>query len=240
MSNASANGDGGRSKPARLYSLPSIVITVAVCLWLSGCGATDAEAGLREAAERGDSDAVSRVLATGVNVNAAGKNGDTALHIAAMWGHADCVESLLAAGAEVDVKNGEGWTPLHRVRVPKVTKQLLAKGADPSVVDNRGATPLHVAMEIPMIANEADGDPQALRQSMMLLIQSGADINARDSRGRTPLHLAAMFGRTEDASFLCVLGADLTIEDSQGETPLDTAVAFGHREVLEVLRSEHD
>jgi ankyrin repeat protein len=69
------------------------------------------------------SEAVQIALAAGVDVNAAGSNGDTALHAAATTagGLPAVIRLLAAAGARTDVKNKAGRTPLEaaeRAREP--------------------------------------------------------------------------------------------------------------------------
>ena len=68
------------------------------------------------AAARGDLPGVECNLRDeGADVNAAGEDGQTALHWAAYGGHLEMAELLLAAGADVNAENDAGRTPLHRV-----------------------------------------------------------------------------------------------------------------------------
>ena len=56
--------------------------------------------------------AVLLCLETGADVNAADKNGETAMHGAAFRGANAIVQVLADRGARFDVENREGWTPL--------------------------------------------------------------------------------------------------------------------------------
>ena len=68
------------------------------------------------AAARGDLPGVECNLRDeGADVNAAGEDGQTALHWAAYGGRLEMAELLLAAGADVNAKNDAGRTPLYRV-----------------------------------------------------------------------------------------------------------------------------
>ena len=68
------------------------------------------------AAARGDLAGVECNLRDeGADVNAAGEDGQTALHWAAYGGRLEMAELLLAAGADVNAKNDAGRTPLYRV-----------------------------------------------------------------------------------------------------------------------------
>ena len=61
---------------------------------------TTTDAGLIEAARKGETAEVKALLANGADVNAPGQNGMTALFYAALGGHTDIVELLKKAGAK--------------------------------------------------------------------------------------------------------------------------------------------
>jgi hypothetical protein len=62
---------------------------------------------LQTAAGRGHAEIVQLLLEGGANVNAADKQGRTALHWAALRGHADCAKVLLDAGADPGLRTKE-------------------------------------------------------------------------------------------------------------------------------------
>ncbi|WP_257264030.1 ankyrin repeat domain-containing protein, partial [Endozoicomonas sp. ONNA2] len=49
----------------------------------------------------------------GVEVNAAKKSGETALHLAVYKGNVVCLKQLIAKGAKVNASNKNGETALH-------------------------------------------------------------------------------------------------------------------------------
>ena len=72
----------------------------------------DLELELRHAAEHGTVATIDRLLAGGVDVDAANCAGNTALHYAAWYGRTAAIEALLAAGADPRARNRYGATPL--------------------------------------------------------------------------------------------------------------------------------
>lgn len=70
-------------------------------------------AGIHELAGQDDIEAISELLASGVDVNARDDEGCTALHFAADRGAAGAAQLLLSAGADVNAQDGDGQTPLH-------------------------------------------------------------------------------------------------------------------------------
>jgi ribosomal protein L40E len=73
---------------------------------------TSFEAWLLEAAKKGQADVVGRLLENGVNANAKGSDGTTALMFAAGMGHLAVVRLLLKHGADVRSVNDQGITAL--------------------------------------------------------------------------------------------------------------------------------
>ncbi len=158
-----------------------------------------------DAAQRGDLDAVRRLLREGADVNAPQGDGMTALHWAAERGDASLCEVLLYAGARVDAGTRIGhYTPLHlaaRAASEAVLGLLLRAGSDPNAVTtNSGAAPLHLAA--------ASGD----RSVIAALIEGGADVNGRERVwGQTPLIFAAAANRIAAIEALLDAGADPSI-----------------------------
>lgn len=119
-----------------------------------------AEAQLRDAAERGDFDAVADLVSgPNIDVSLPDSKQRTALHLAAVKGHAGIVQLLLLQGASHASKDFNGNTPLHLAvigaHVP-VCLILLQHGASPTVHDNGGRTPLaHAEGRIRMLQARA-------------------------------------------------------------------------------------
>ena len=59
--------------------------------------------------------AVAAALEQGADVNAANRNGDTALHAAALLGYDSVIRQLVKAGARADIKNARGLTALGQI-----------------------------------------------------------------------------------------------------------------------------
>ena len=163
------------------------------------------ESPVADAAQRGDLDAVRRLLREGADVNAPQGDGMTALHWAAERGDASLCEVLLYAGARVDAGTRIGhYTPLHlaaRGTHEAVAVLLLRAGSDPNAVTtNSAAAPLHLAA--------ASGDPGVIAA----LVEGGADVDGREGAwGQTPLIFAAAANRIEAIEALLAAGADPAI-----------------------------
>lgn len=122
---------------------------------------------LREAARRGDGDAVQCSLDMGARVDGQDGRGWAALHRAAFKGHLQVVELLLAAGADVGLKDLEGHSPLHcavEAGQVEVVRRLLAAGADSEAVNGRGTSALGMArhLHLPAVLRVMEGDKQVL------------------------------------------------------------------------------
>jgi len=102
-----------------------------------------------EAAEAGDLPQLTTLLAQGGDVNARGKNGNSALAFACANGHADCCSLLLRKGANVNQLSDWGNTPLHAAcwaESIKCIRQLLSAKAHIDFQSSSGPTPLHMAV----------------------------------------------------------------------------------------------
>ncbi|MCU0305484.1 MAG: ankyrin repeat domain-containing protein [Thermoanaerobaculales bacterium] len=163
-----------------------------------------------EAARRGDSNAVHRLIeADPAVVGTRDAAGDTALYWAGLRGHWRIVAELVAAGAPVNAAGGDGGTPLHGVchhDRADIAALLLDAGADPGIADRSGRTPLHVAARR---GNTAVAS---------LLVERGADLAATTQEGWTPLHVAAMSRHPELVELLLGLGADPAALDQEGRS----------------------
>ena len=168
----------------------------------AGSAAPDADSPVADAAQRGDLEAVRRLLREGADVNAPQGDGMTALHWAAERGDESLCEVLLYAGARVDAGTRIGhYTPLHlaaRAANEAVLGRLLRAGSDPNALTtNSGAAPLHLAA--------ASGDPGVIAA----LVEGGADVNGREGAwGQTPLIFAAANNRVAAIEVLLRAGAD--------------------------------
>ena len=124
----------------------------------------------------------------GVNIDAADKEGKTALMAAAAGNKTSAVKALLDHGADIEARDKEGKTALMQVNRSfwrtkdkdsvKTMKVLLDHGADIEARDKYERTPL--------ILYSDRGDFRSVR----ILVERGADINAKDQFGGTALYEA--------------------------------------------------
>lgn len=102
---------------------------------------------LMRAALIGRADAITDLLARGLDPNARDQYGRTALMEAAYGGHAEAVEALLRQGADVNAKDPAGWTALMEAASKSrccAVRTLLAYGADAAAACKNGWTALKV------------------------------------------------------------------------------------------------
>jgi hypothetical protein len=114
---------------------------------------------LRQAAERADLRAVETLRARGARIDAADRQGRTAVMRAAMAGRASTLRILLRAGGSPHgVERSTGNTPLIWAVLtgnPVSVKALLACGARPNVKNRAGETALTLALRREVGSEEA-------------------------------------------------------------------------------------
>merc|ERR1719412_3055461 len=114
----------------------------------SSLKASIAERKMRLAAGTNNNEQIERLLANGINPNAADEHKRTALHISASKGYAKCVDILLQSGANPNLKDLLGNTPLHLAACTnhiEVVTLLLRAGTNVGTLDNNGRTPVQLA-----------------------------------------------------------------------------------------------
>jgi len=115
-------------KVVKALSILSAVL-VMVAFTIFGC----ASASFYELAQRGDWIEVQNLIDKGVDVNAKGNDGKTALMHAVEQGNKEIVQALIVKGADVNAKGNDGKTALmHAVEQgnKEIVQALIAKGAD--------------------------------------------------------------------------------------------------------------
>ena len=168
---------------------------------------------LVDAAKRGDGHAVHRLIADGVDLDARGPMGYTALHWAGIRGHWEIFSELVEAGAPVNAVGSDGGTPLHWTchhDRPDMVVLLLDAGAEINVSNRWGRTPLHVAARRGCVGVTG------------VLLENGADIDAITGEGWTPLHVAYRSDHPPVVQLLQAAGADPTRLDGEGVTASDS------------------
>ena len=199
--------------------MKQLLITIAA-LVLVGCGPSEVELSLIEAARKGNIEAVKKHIANGkqdffnsIDVNAADVLDKTALHYAAAWGRIQIAELLIANGADVNTKSVTGRTPLdiaNKNNKSKIADLLRCHGGKHGTI--HGAA--------------LDGDIEAVNE----FLAAATNVNVKGVFGQTPLHFAA---DKEIAELLIAKGADVNAKDQDDETPLDWAI---HSKIADLLR----
>ena len=131
--------------------MKQLLITIAAVV-LVGCGPPPPDISIREAASKGNIEAVKQHLAAGTDVDEkGGMLGYTPLQEASIKGHKEVAELLIAKGANVNGKNDFGVTPLHYAADyghREIIELLIAKGANVNAHMTGGSTPLDRAEEV--------------------------------------------------------------------------------------------
>ncbi|UXI68531.1 ankyrin repeat domain-containing protein [Tahibacter amnicola] len=175
-------------------------------------------ADLVSAATQGDRDAVRKLLALKLPIEATDGQGATALLRACGQGHRDLVDDLLKAGADPNHAATSGATCLSAAisaRREAVVACLVGHGVDVNARLPGGTTALMIASAL--------GFPELVLQ----LLQAGADPQLADDSGATALHAAVQYGFAQPAQraagvleTLLRAGAAPNARNGKGQTPL--------------------
>ena len=189
--------------------MKQILFTTIATVGLVGCGNSEANQALLDAAKFGDIEAAQEAIEDGADVNAI-VNERTPFSAATWKGQTEIVKLLIAEGADVNTKDERRETPLHwavEYGHTEIAELLMAKDADVNAKDMHSKTPLHWAAR------------KGSTQFIELLIAKGANVNAKDSieqkffqatlpsKERTPLDLATLHKQQQVADLLRKHGA---------------------------------
>ena len=215
----------GRVKNRFVGKLPRLCLPP--ILALTTLAAIGGDLRLTEAVKHSDIGAISKLIQTGADVNAAEIDGTTALHWAVSRDDLKAVDLLLTAGANVKALNRYGVSPLmiacNDAGAP-VVGRLLKAGADPNSASPEGETALMCAAR----AGKVD--------VIKALYTAGADVNSKESwHGQTALMWAAAEDYSPAIALLKELGADVNARSDGGFTALLFAVRDGRMEAVQTL-----
>ncbi len=229
---------------------------------LAGLALTVSASPWSDAIRRGDLETLHALAGTGLDVDARGHRGKTALMLAASRNDVALLGRLLALGAHPDRRNDAGGTALMYAAQyghETAARTLLDAGAGVDLVAAKGWTALMVAVlkdhrsvVALLIARGADPDVADMHgwSPLMRALEAGHLALARDlvesararvdvaaASGLTALHLAALRGQVDVTRLLLDRGADAAARDGEGNTPLAVAEREGHAEVAALLRA---
>ena len=172
-----------------------------------------------------NADAVSRMLAAGLDPNQLDPHGQPAL-ILALQGESLKVAKVLwdAKGIDIDVRNRVGETPLMMAALKAEVDAAGALVAHGAAVQKDGWSPLHYA---------ATGGSAAI---VNLLLAKGAALEARSPNGTTPLMMAARYGNEEAVDALLAAGADRTSKNDLGMDASAFAASAGREKLAARLK----
>lgn len=209
--------DQGAEWPDTSAAAETAVGTVAEAGFLS-----EAQKELYAAIRRNDLTAVSRMLATDIDISVTDSFGESPLMYAALHAGPEIVKGLLDYGADPNEANHAGATALMRATANRASVRILiGSGARVDARSERGRTALLIAARRP-------GSRPVVRD----LIRSGANPNAKDVRGVTPLMEAARAGDTQSMRELIKAGARINETRNNGRTALMAAVRSRRQEAV--------
>lgn len=139
---------------------------------------------LHEAAEFGNVELVTSLLASNADVNAHGINGWTPLHRVVMVGNTNMAALLIKHKADVNARGDNGETPIYRaIGSAGMIKLLLANGADINAEDKWHNT---------VLSGAVGGALNIGADIIPLLLTNGANAVVLGLDGETPLYQAVL------------------------------------------------
>lgn len=166
---------------------------------------------LAEAAGKGKTSVIDKLINEGVDVNARGTENATAL----FWSMRNerGFNYLLAKGADPNVVFGDGGSVMHwaaRKQNCSMLASALKHGGNPNLSAGLfGGSPAFATITV----GKENGIPECLK----MLLSNNADLEFRDERGKTLLLFSAGLARFDIALFLLDKGADPTVADIDGK-----------------------
>jgi ankyrin repeat protein len=178
-----------------------------------------------------------RLISLGAVVNAATKDGLTALHVACQKAQIDIVRSLLEQGADIYARSNQGHVVDIACRCSNLEMLQL-------LIDRLDATRLSCSRALRLVCRRRD-----CRFVRILLDYHLPDIHSLDERGQGPLHYvfpdstnrsyasSRYYKDTvpETAQLLLKYGANVHVADAEGTTALHQACKMGDVETVQLL-----
>ncbi|KAH0559956.1 hypothetical protein GP486_003522 [Trichoglossum hirsutum] len=183
------------------------------------------------AARNGHAGIVKFLLERGVDPNAAGDNGVTALHESAIGGFDSTVLLLLEHGADIKAKTRDQETPIY------LSSKHGHESTSRILMEKFGSFKPAQPYEYEQALHSAAGNGE--EACVLLLLKLGFDPDGNTNGiGETPLHSAAEKGLSSIVEALLEHGANLHAVSDRGETVLHRAARGGHEDMVRVLLSK--
>lgn len=190
---------------------------------------------LHQAAHRGDTASLKKIIAAGTDLEARDQAGRTPLHVAAFASQYDAVRELINAGSNPNALENQAYDIVTIASVANDLEMVdlaLDQGANAgNITSPYDGTALIAAAHL--------GHYQVVER----LIAGGAPLDHVNNLGWTALIEAVVLGdggrdHVETVRLLVAAGADKTITDRQGVTPIEHARVRGYREIVALLEPE--
>ncbi len=217
------------------------------------------EYSLRYGAACGDLVSIDKALRNGAHIDAADRDGKTALHRAVTANQVEAVRHLLSKNANVNCVSFRGFTPLHIAadmdQNGPILDLLIGARADVDARDYMNFTPLHCAVrrdeKTVRRLLEADADPndgipaspiplvhamyhEAPLDVITTLLEFNSTVNEVDTFGVSALHYAACYYPSVLPQVLAGIPGVNQL-DQNGNTALICAASTGTSESIQPL-----
>ena len=187
---------------------------------------------LIDAAERGDTPAVLRLIADGADINARDARGRTPLLAATHANRVETAGALITAGADIDIRDNQKDNPFLYAGAEgllDILRLLIVAEPDTRITNRFGGTALIPAAE--------RGHVEVVEE---LLTHTDVDVNHINNLGWTALLEAVVLSdggprHQQIVQLLIDHAADVTIADKDGVTPLQHAHKRGFAEIARML-----
>jgi uncharacterized protein len=216
----------------RSLCIASVLIAVAGTGKMSA-SAFAQELELHQAAGAGDLAAVSGLIGSGADLEAADGDGQTALLVAVQRNEIEIAKALMAAGANINAQAANADTPWLLAGASgrtEIIKAMIPLGPDLTIRNRFGGNALIPACE------------RAHLETIKLLLTTKIDLNHVNNLGWTCLLEIVILGdggdrHQEAARLVLAAGADPNLADKNGVTPLAHASANGQTEVARLIEA---
>jgi ankyrin repeat protein len=186
-----------------------------------------------EAAERGDTASVERLIASGAPIDQANASGQTSLLLAVQNNHLAISTRLIDAGANINAQAANQDTPwllAGALGRTAMLRHMLPKGPDFGVRNRFGGNALIPACE------------RAHVDTVAFLVNTPIDVNHVNNLGWTCLLEIVILGdggprHVEVTKLVLVAGANPNIADRDGVSPLQHARGRSQHEVAALIEA---